>query len=236
MSVAQNAPAGVPRPLLRSRDAVAIVVGIVIGAGIFRTPPLVASVTGDPGWTIVAWIAGGVISLVGALCYAELASDLSACGRRLPLPHARLRTQCELSVCMGARDGDQHGLDRAAGVRIRRLHVAHREPGRAIDCAVGRDRGGGAHRGQHRKPRGIRARAELAHGVRGRGARARDRGRSIRLARRRPTPRWHSPRRPCSAPRDSRWCSCSSPTAAGTRRPISPRSCAVARARWSARW
>lgn len=76
MVPASPAPAvrGVPRPLLRSRDAVAIVVGIVIGAGIFRTPPLVASVTGDPGWTLVAWIAGGVISLVGALCYAELAS------------------------------------------------------------------------------------------------------------------------------------------------------------------
>ena len=80
MSVAQDAPAGVPRPLLRSRDAIAIVVGIVIGAGIFRTPPLVASVTGDPGWAIVAWIAGGVISLVGALCYAELASNYPHAG------------------------------------------------------------------------------------------------------------------------------------------------------------
>lgn len=83
--------AGAPRPLLRSRDAIAIVVGIVIGAGIFRTPPLVASVTGDPGWTIVAWIAGGVISLIGALCYAELASAY---------PHA---------------GGDYHFLTRAYG-------------------------------------------------------------------------------------------------------------------------
>ncbi len=91
MSAPEAATAGVPRPLLRNRDAVAIIVGIVIGAGIFRTPPLVASVTGDPGWTIVAWIAGGVISLVGALCYAELASAY---------PHA---------------GGDYHFLTRAYG-------------------------------------------------------------------------------------------------------------------------
>ncbi|MCC6195449.1 MAG: amino acid permease, partial [Burkholderiales bacterium] len=58
---------------MRGRDAVAIIVGIVIGAGIFRTPPAVASFTGDPGWTILAWVAGGVVSLIGALCYAELA-------------------------------------------------------------------------------------------------------------------------------------------------------------------
>ena len=63
-----------PRPLLRRRDAVAIVVGIVVGAGIFRTPPLVAQITGDGGWALAAWVAGGLVSLIGALCYAELAA------------------------------------------------------------------------------------------------------------------------------------------------------------------
>ena len=62
-----------PEPRLRWRDAIAIIVGIVIGAGIFKTPSLVAGTTGDAGWTIVAWIAGALISLAGALCYAELA-------------------------------------------------------------------------------------------------------------------------------------------------------------------
>src|SRR6186997_1898501 len=62
-----------PAPLLRRRDAVAIIVGIVIGAGIFKTPSIVAGVTQDPGWAIAAWVLGALVSLSGALCYAELA-------------------------------------------------------------------------------------------------------------------------------------------------------------------
>jgi len=62
-----------PRALLRRRDGVAILVGIVIGAGIFKTPSMVAGVVGDPGWMLVAWVLGAVVSLAGALCYAELA-------------------------------------------------------------------------------------------------------------------------------------------------------------------
>jgi basic amino acid/polyamine antiporter, APA family len=63
-----------PQPRLRRRDAIAIVVGIVIGAGIFKTPSLVAGAAGDAGWVIVAWCAGALVSLAGALCYAELAA------------------------------------------------------------------------------------------------------------------------------------------------------------------
>jgi amino acid transporter len=55
-------------------DAIAMVVGIVIGAGIFRLPPLVASNVDGPATFIGVWLAGGLISLVGALCYAELAA------------------------------------------------------------------------------------------------------------------------------------------------------------------
>lgn len=66
--------AGRPRPTLRARDAVAITVGIVIGAGIFRTPSLVAGATGSEAVLLAAWLAGGILSIVGALCYAELAS------------------------------------------------------------------------------------------------------------------------------------------------------------------
>jgi APA family basic amino acid/polyamine antiporter len=69
-----------PLSLLRRRDAVAIIVGIVVGAGIFRTPSMVADVTGDAGWVLALWVAGGVISLIGALCYAELASTYPHAG------------------------------------------------------------------------------------------------------------------------------------------------------------
>ena len=83
-----------PRPLLRWRDAIAIIVGIVIGAGIFKTPSMVAGVTGDVGWAHRRMGSRArMVSLAGALCYAELATAYPACRRRLPFPHARLRSR-----------------------------------------------------------------------------------------------------------------------------------------------
>ena len=52
----------------------AVVVGIVIGAGIFRSPSLVAANTGSTAWMLVVWAFGGLLCLCGALTYAELAS------------------------------------------------------------------------------------------------------------------------------------------------------------------
>ncbi|MGL5922076.1 APC family permease [Chroococcidiopsis sp.] len=60
------------KPTLSVLDASAIVVGMVIGAGIFETPTLVAQNTGSQGAILFAWLLGGVASLIGALCYAEL--------------------------------------------------------------------------------------------------------------------------------------------------------------------
>jgi amino acid transporter len=63
-----------PARVLRTVDAVALIVGIVIGAGIFRTPSLVAGNV-DSGWMmLLVWLIGGFVSLAGALCYAELAT------------------------------------------------------------------------------------------------------------------------------------------------------------------
>jgi basic amino acid/polyamine antiporter, APA family len=64
---------GRPRASLTAVDAVALIIGIVVGAGIFKTPALVAQNTGSPGLLMVAWALGGLVSVVGALCYAELA-------------------------------------------------------------------------------------------------------------------------------------------------------------------
>ncbi|HEX8388132.1 MAG TPA: APC family permease, partial [Sphingomonas sp.] len=63
-----------PRQTLSTRDAVAITVGIVLGAGIFRTPSLVAGGVGGPAELIGVWVAGALIALAGAVCYAELAA------------------------------------------------------------------------------------------------------------------------------------------------------------------
>ncbi|HKO89010.1 MAG TPA: amino acid permease [Burkholderiales bacterium] len=65
---------GSPQPALSLWDATAIIVGLVIGAGIFRLPPLVAANTPNEWVFYGLWIGGGIISLIGALCYAELAS------------------------------------------------------------------------------------------------------------------------------------------------------------------
>lgn len=70
----------VPREVLGVRDAVALIVGIVIGAGIFKTPSMVAAMTGDATRMFAAWVSGGVMSLVGALCYAELATAYPSAG------------------------------------------------------------------------------------------------------------------------------------------------------------
>lgn len=44
-----------PQRLLSPLGAVAIIVGIVIGAGIFKTPSMVAGITGDVGWALTLW-------------------------------------------------------------------------------------------------------------------------------------------------------------------------------------
>ncbi|HET9252014.1 MAG TPA: amino acid permease [Candidatus Eisenbacteria bacterium] len=72
----------------------AIIVGIVVGAGIFRTPAVVAANASSETAALLAWVLGGLISCVGALCYAELATTY---------PHA---------------GGDYHFLTRAYGKRL----------------------------------------------------------------------------------------------------------------------
>ena len=93
-AVSSASTQAVPRPTLSLADAVGIIVGIVIGAGIFKTPALVAGNVGDTATLVLAWILGGLISLIGALCYAELASTYPDAG------------------------GDYHFLTRAFGPRL----------------------------------------------------------------------------------------------------------------------
>src|SRR5690554_3569116 len=69
-----------PKPKLRIIDAIVLIIGIVVGAGIFRTPSVVALNTPNEFWFLSVWILGGVISLVGALCYAELSSTFPNAG------------------------------------------------------------------------------------------------------------------------------------------------------------
>ena len=61
-----------PERVLSLFDAVCIIVGTIIGSGIFATAPGVAQNANGFGWMVGLWVAGGLISLVGAMCFAEL--------------------------------------------------------------------------------------------------------------------------------------------------------------------
>ena len=83
-----------PARRIGTLDAIAIIVGLIIGSGIFKLPQLVAMNSASESVFYGIWIAGGVISLMGALCYAELSTSY---------PHA---------------GGDYHFLNRAFGPHL----------------------------------------------------------------------------------------------------------------------
>jgi basic amino acid/polyamine antiporter, APA family len=93
-ALAEEKPKAEPRPALGLFDAIAVIVGIVVGAGIFRTPSLVAANVESGTMFLSTWLLGGLVSLIGALCYAELTTTF---------PHA---------------GGDYHFLTRAFGKRL----------------------------------------------------------------------------------------------------------------------
>jgi basic amino acid/polyamine antiporter, APA family len=72
-------PATLP-PTLGQWDAVAMIVGIVVGTGIFRLPSFVAGNVDTPELFLALWVAGGVVSFIGALVYAELVSAFPSAG------------------------------------------------------------------------------------------------------------------------------------------------------------
>lgn len=55
-------------------DSTCILVGIIIGAGIYETTPTVAGCVGGWGGIAIVWLTGGLLALCGALCYAELST------------------------------------------------------------------------------------------------------------------------------------------------------------------
>ena len=77
--LASDAQTSLPRVLGLS-GAVAIVVGTIIGSGIFLVPYEMMNDTGSTGLVYLAWITGGLLSLFGAMTYAELGAMLPYAG------------------------------------------------------------------------------------------------------------------------------------------------------------
>ena len=61
-------------------DSVAIMVGVIIGVGIFRVPGSIAGYLHFPSAILAAWVVGGLLALCGGLCYAELSASLPKTG------------------------------------------------------------------------------------------------------------------------------------------------------------
>ena len=63
-----------PRETLSLANGMELVVGMVVGVGVFATPAQVAMFAGDSVTYLALWLLGGVLTLIGALCYAEIAT------------------------------------------------------------------------------------------------------------------------------------------------------------------
>jgi APA family basic amino acid/polyamine antiporter len=76
----QPLAAGAPKPLLSVTDGVFLTAGMIIGVGIFKAPSMVAGNTSSVAEFLLVWLFGGLISICGALVYAELASRTPGAG------------------------------------------------------------------------------------------------------------------------------------------------------------
>src|ERR671927_415617 len=79
MATVRESTTGLPRRL-GLWSSVALVVGITIGSGIFRSPAGIARLVPNPLLMLGLWVGGGVITLCGALSLAELAASLPQTG------------------------------------------------------------------------------------------------------------------------------------------------------------
>jgi basic amino acid/polyamine antiporter, APA family len=68
------------RQVIGYGGAVSIIIGSVIGSGIFMKPATMAGELASPGWLIAVWIIAGIVSLIGALIYSEIGAMIPETG------------------------------------------------------------------------------------------------------------------------------------------------------------
>ena len=98
--------------------AVAIVVGTVIGSGIFLVPRAMVLRVGSAEMVFVVWIFGGLLSLAGALSYAELAAAMPEAGGEYAYLREAYGPVVGLPLRLDADVGGQERLHRHPGHRI----------------------------------------------------------------------------------------------------------------------
>ncbi|HQF98848.1 MAG TPA: amino acid permease, partial [Candidatus Aminicenantes bacterium] len=75
----QSSAQSLPR-VLGLGDVIALVVGGIIGSGIFLVPKDMAAAVGHPLLILAVWVAGGVLSMFGALSFGELGASMPEAG------------------------------------------------------------------------------------------------------------------------------------------------------------
>src|SRR5256886_14322513 len=82
-STTATTPAATEQKLVRGLgllDSTMLVAGSMIGSGIFIVSTIIARQVGAPGWLLVVWIVTGLLTLMAALSYGELAAMMPKAG------------------------------------------------------------------------------------------------------------------------------------------------------------
>ncbi len=111
-------------------DATMIVMGSMIGSGIFITSAESARLIGAPGWLLLAWAVAGLMTITGALCCSELATMMPRAGGVYVFLARSLRTGGRFSFWLDFVSRHPDGNDRSGGDCVckipRRFHFSSR--------------------------------------------------------------------------------------------------------------